>query len=122
MEYTLALELKEAGFPQTGKIGDWFYVNQELEVICAGHGYECECPLTTYDIKNPYKREIVKAPKLEELIEACGDKFFNLNRVYGENGWECNVEHFDHDSGYPEATGKTPEEAVARLWLELNKK
>lgn len=46
-------------------------------------------------------------PTLEELIEACGDKFILLKK-HGKF-WECvPCDNF----------GKTPKEAVANLWLQ----
>ncbi len=53
-------------------------------------------------------------PSLSELIEACGDGFFSLFRY--KNCYEANG-----DLG-KEGRGITPEEAVARLWIALNKK
>lgn len=58
---------------------------------------------------------------LSELIEACGDKIYVLcTAIYHDkeslqiiHGWACNG---------MVSFGKTPEEAVAKLWLELNKK
>jgi len=59
-------------------------------------------------------------PTLSELIEACG-KYVNLFQL--EDGWGA---HWSKESmgGTFEfkASGSTIEEAVARLWLELNKK
>lgn len=54
------------------------------------------------------------SPDLSELIEACGLKFYSLtNNLDGK--WT--VTHDDRR----EHAGSTPEEAVARLWLELQK-
>jgi len=55
-------------------------------------------------------------PTLEELIEACGEKFENLWKVDKEwqaSGWidEDHLRGFDASS---------PAEAVGRLWLALN--
>ena len=72
-------------------------------------------------------------PTLEELIDACGDAFLGLHKHYINNDtfeWyadththpcdcgkeECNGFNWEHE------TGKTPTEAVAKLWLELNNK
>lgn len=61
-------------------------------------------------------------PTLSELIEACGDGFINLTRDY--SGWCTNFVAGINDESYDgyETYGSTPEEAVANLWLELNKK
>jgi len=64
-------------------------------------------------------------PTLSELIEACGERFMQLSKVYG-------VRISDHVS-VPQwlaiavhlkeyVIGDTPEEAVARLWLAINSK
>jgi len=53
---------------------------------------------------------LVYLPTLERLIEACGDDLNIL--VRGKDGfWYAESEQ-----------GKTPTEAVARLWLVINKK
>jgi hypothetical protein len=91
MTYDLAKKLKDAGFPH-----DW----------CEGTG----CP------QHPY-------PSLSELIEACGKDFRKLEYVL----------HEEFKTGVPmwyayefnkfrnlNASGPTPEEAVANLWLALN--
>lgn len=54
-------------------------------------------------------------PDLSELIEACGENLLTLQGCK-ELGWDAIY-------GLPPRTGqgKTPEEAVANLWLELNK-
>ena len=84
MNYELAKELKDAGFPQDG-------IGQFIDVKLA-------------------------SPTLSELIEACGGEsiiVLTIGKAYttalhGATGFICN------DS--------TPEEAIARLWLALNKK
>ena len=67
-----------------------------------------------------------KIPTLSELIEACGDEFYSLIRsmVINDKGYFWFVK-----SGKPSIDdcpiliyGKTPEEAVAYLWLRLNEK
>ncbi len=97
MTYERAKELKEAGFPHPGSI-----------------------------IVKPYSGDPVSipTPTLSELIEACGDGFDSLtnfgseqwealgNTVYVSFGEELQAQHM----------GKTPEEAVAKLWLALNQR
>lgn len=56
-------------------------------------------------------------PNLSELIEACGNKFKSLWKEFDDNKWLVNCDHL----GYGGIKGVTPEEAVANLWLELNK-
>jgi len=115
MNYELAKELKEAGFPQ--KHGRY------LEYWDEGGGvWNCgDEPVSTYRLE-----ELIYNPTLEELIEACGDDFDELK-----------APHHRQQEGYPEfdewwaeatiktgicTKGKTRKEAVARLWLALNKK
>lgn len=68
-------------------------------------------------IESGYKGEF----GLSELIEACGDRFVSLDKVEDPKGWSCSYEDLE---GGIEDVGcfNTPEEAVANLWLELNKK
>ena len=87
MNYGLAKKLKDAGFPQGGKV---------RPTECAGWGGGDS------DVINP---------TLEELIDACGDDFRLLELVSGKR-WECvGVDEFFD----------TPTEAVAMLYLALNK-
>lgn len=71
----------------------------------------------------PYKHlaDHPYVPELGELIEACGElgeeNQFVLYNIQGGR-WEA---EWRSEDGIVSAIGKTPEEAVARLWLELNK-
>jgi len=145
MNYELAKKLKEAEFPQGGleklRVGNSSY-------RCPQGGYLLDengiCP----DCKKQIVRDVyVSYPTLSELIEACGDRFNFLgndlarkNYVIGEGTMilkigEGNTQRicwrasgFKHNDklAWPEelvgAEGDTPEEAVAELWLKLNKK
>lgn len=108
MDYNLALALKEGGFPQK-KNG--LFVTSESYIDKNGD-------LTTGDM--------ITAPTLSELIEACID-FPNHFSLYGREGdrWEATLvvlkQPWEGDKSF-HAKGATEEEAVARLWLELNKK
>lgn len=101
MNYELAKKLKDAGFPESkdsalvGKsvtIDDWI------------------------------------SPHLSELIEACGEEFGSLNKRFGvpveDDGliWIARAQSSESELAPYERRGPTPEEAVARLWLVLNKK
>ncbi len=99
MNYTLAKKLKDAGFPQKGM------------------GHRMHGP--------KFEDEMVTFPFLEELIKTCKEKLhsFTLNITtdatpcaYGEQG---NGDIEDRKKFYE--TGSTPLEAVAMLWLTLNK-
>jgi hypothetical protein len=96
MNYELAEELKNAGFPQT----DGEYIGSS--------GKEC------------------LIPKLGQLIDACGvERFWQLeSRNISQGQWNAsgykktrNRDEVTIVSGY----GSTPEQAVANLWLALNK-
>jgi len=102
MTYKLAKQLKKAGFKQDGK-GSW--VHQRSVRITPSQ------------------------PNLSELIEACGDGFEGLQRMDGELkiGKEelkapyfiCSKYDENIDDEIMATYGKTPEEAVAKLWLKL---
>ncbi len=100
MNYELAQELKEAGFPQGGA-GEW------------ATGY-VEHPPITGTLDEPVQFYM---PTLSELIEACGDKFTKLET----NTLGVNDSKWAAWSGDLVEFGSTLEEAVARLWLALNK-
>lgn len=68
----------------------------------------------------------IKIPILSELIEACGDKFINVGinpfprpEKFMASG---SIKEGKNDIFGKNEFGQTPEEAVANLWLELNKK
>ncbi len=87
INYELAKELKEAGFPETT---EYYGVN----------------------------------PTLSDLIEACGEEFGSLERRVLELGIIQNIIVWDCWGSNPQnqGYGSTPEIAVAKLWLALNKK
>ena len=130
MDYELAKKLKDMGFPS--KYKNWEceecgkpYEDSEVGTSCVSCGWN-----------GPRRVDIVfRAPILSELIEACGDKMVALQRgevFNGPNyevkkgGWEA-VSRWESynppeiDESFPFGKGKTPEEAVAKLWIELNK-
>jgi hypothetical protein len=88
MNYELAKQLKEAGFPET----------------------DCLCGSDYGD-----------HPSLSELIEACGDNHFELERDWfnGTDKWRA---LYWFEGNVKSGFGSTPEEAVAKLWIALNKK
>jgi hypothetical protein len=67
-------------------------------------------------VGNSEDKEWIPNPTLSELIEACGDKFKDLHRW--ENNWTCNQGYEVYEF---ESEGNTADEAVANLWLKLNK-
>ena len=93
MDGELAKELKEAGFPQTTHYNARGIADY-LETGANG------------------RTHIVSIPTLEELIEACGADFRSVERA-------SYVPFLARDRQIVQATGETPIEAVARLWLAL---
>jgi hypothetical protein len=90
VDYKLAKQLKNAGYNQHPKRGP--------------HGGEF--------IQSASGDEIVCGPCLEELIEACGDDFFQLTK--GSDVWYAGA---DIATEPDKVFGSTPTEAVAKLWL-----
>ena len=96
MNYELAKQLKDAGFPQRS-------------IENCNDPYECCIHVGDEDIAT--------CPTLSELIEACGKGFSELHRF--SDFWKA----WGYKNGLLEIIeGQTPEEAVAKLWLELNEK
>lgn len=119
MNYELAKKLKDAGFPQNFKYGDYFQDGRMNEPEL----YQKECCYPEFE---PKDTKACKIPTLSELLEACGERFCELDQcgnlsewvARGDENWvkklpRCNLQL---------AFGLTPEEAVANLWLKLNKK
>lgn len=61
---------------------------------------------------------IAYIPTLSELIEACGGSLDLMMRPGANIASKLHAEEFE----LVKARGSTPEEAVANLWLVLNKK
>ena len=111
MDYELAKQLKDAGFPQ----GE----NRPVAVYS-------EKSTSEIDVFEVTKTQKVYIPTLSELIEACGDKFRKLI-LHSENPkhpnliWQAGTnQHIVKN--IESKRGKTPEIAVANLYLALNKK
>ncbi len=112
MNYDLAKELMEAGFPQGC-----------LPFFCDGckkaqHNDEgidmCDCEV------NKYTQTYI--PTLSELIEACGECFVVLKAVHDMNQWIASDALYDSGKLGLIGIGSSPESAVANLWLALNRK
>jgi hypothetical protein len=91
MDYDLAKSLTDAVFPQIGK-GSLIG------------------PLNKLVWRSDDR---VYVPSLEELIEACGENFGSLDKP--DDGWLARANGDQH------CFAGTPAEAVARLWLTLQK-
>lgn len=111
LTYQDALDLKEAGFPQEG--------NGTMRRYHSGLGAE----LSEGFKVTPNGVEIVDLylPTLEELIEACGDRFLDLLKApteyisLKENKW---VARADEDN---KGFGSSPIQAVKSLYIVLHK-
>lgn len=127
MNYELAKELKDAGFPQKYPTGAptraynskgrhyWMHDSSNDDQTHIIHDGYTDNALDD--------KQLTFIPTLSELFEACGEDFASLIRKNG--GWEANSKFFVDKEGIASAhnwIGSTPEEAVARLYLQLNKK
>jgi len=116
-----AKELKDAGFKQNGKSneGDDGYA---IGPVVYNDGIEFN--------------KVAYIPTLSELIEACGDEFLSV-KMHKKMIWHSDKGENEYVFMYwiaradykkavitpaIETIGGTPEEAVANLWLALNKK
>jgi hypothetical protein len=121
MDYELAKELKDAGFP----------LNEKRKLL--GKYDKAYAPNSPDGVLNP-DYEIV--PTLEELIEACGFGFAALHRaddiasvpqVYPPTSdprpfsFIARGRKSSDLSTFSTPMCKTPTEAAARLWLALNR-
>lgn len=116
MNYELAKELKDAGFPQG------------LMPLYDSEGYIHRSP--------EEEESRVYRPALSELIEACNPaKSDDMGLKTDLDRWHAFYDYngyFEHHDKFKDADemyavqlnvyGQTPEEAIARLWLSLNKK
>jgi hypothetical protein len=124
MNYKLAKQLKDAGFPQNVEYGQAFFSNLDF--------LHREIEFTNFisdlgSMPRFFQPEIgdVKNPDLSELIEICGSDLSHIKRLpVGDDVYWWAVTHskFDTNGNNFEEQGKTPEEAVARLWLVMNLK
>lgn len=118
MDYKLAKELKEAGFPQAA---------DEKGTLRKGGSYLFPEGMTLATPKKKFDAAISYAPTLEELIEACNNLTV-LRKTAPERGklsarWIAEAWPYmlDVHTSQVQAIGDTPTEAVARLWLALQR-
>jgi len=117
MNYELAKQLKDAGFPQKGM---FYWVKTYDGDIVLNHSFIRERDIVgTLRQTSPQGGNICYAPTLDELIEACGDEFFRLTNLNGDSDATWHAEAHSHEGG---TMGKTRWIAVAKLYLKLNKK
>lgn len=96
MNYKLAKELKDAGFPMKLALPN-------SESVWGG-----------VDTNGTYYQYLT----LSEFIQACGEKFHCLVYTSDKKFWSAGTTNVVKDW----QNGKSPEEAVAKLWLKLNEK
>ncbi len=109
ISYEIAKQLKEAGFPQEEFCGCEAYT-KDKEIVIFNDGY--------WNDGDPE----YKIPPLSELIEAVGKDGFVLGFVDDKTynpAWIA--EKKEIPINITSAEGFSPEEAVANLWLSLNK-
>lgn len=109
MNYELALKLKEAGFPQLPWPEALYYVDPHTVGVWGSFNR---------NIRGENGEEVsidqfVKRPTLLELIMACGEKFWRLEK--SREYWFA----YENETGANFA-GMNPEEAVGTLWLALH--
>ena len=112
--YELIKKLKESGFPQEKYNNGYYFVLRKLPD-------NREVFIIQYRIEDESRKDLYfYVPTLSELIEECGDNFWALYRArHGEYTWSA---HSSSDQWDTEIShGKTPEETLINLYLELKK-
>lgn len=121
MNYDLAKELKDAGFSIGGTKS--YYIGSICGLLETEHDDKCN----DYDCHVEYQD--FPESTLEELIEACPpyifEEEFNLHATHEEGKIEWVAGYISPLNLTGKlaylSLGSTPAEAVARLWLVLNK-
>lgn len=110
MQYSLAKELKDMGFPQ------------EYHDCMGDRDGNCVC------CNERWEKDVMK-PTLSELIDACEPNIDGINKTAPERGsmkarWIATGSPYQMDSMTEsiKELGKTPEIAVAKLYLALHRK
>jgi hypothetical protein len=101
--YELVKQLKEAGFVQRGNGWGLFEGGGVINCNFIGDGTNA-----------------IYVPTLSELIEACGDETVVVKYWTSQIGGGMRVANAECNGTCE--VGSTPEEAVAKLWIALNKK
>lgn len=98
-------------------------INYNLAKQLEKGGFKFSVPVTKANEK------YLEYPQLSELIKACGDEFLGLFRnddgewIADSRVHECNCGKATCDGiNWEVGEGKTPKEAVAKLWLKINNK
>lgn len=109
MDYKLAKELKDAGFPNI-RIGEYFEhrVGSHSDDHGGDSDYPCYC-----------NRD--KFPTSDELMDELGDKFYELCYSSKSCGNKENIWIASGPGRSPQIKGKTALEALVKLYIKLNK-
>jgi hypothetical protein len=121
ISYELAKELKEKGFSkQVYNLGDLFYT----EDIQTGQEFLMSVNQNILDTQFDWLKTRIFSPNLKQLIEHCfeEDKYFQLSYMVGSKKWEAYFDLFFNSTKVDKGRGSNPEEAVANLWLNKQKR
>jgi len=118
MKYELAKKLKDAGFPQDMKQGDEFFMDKKRTGFYGE--YDCDGALYPWGDGLDGTGACIKKPSLSELISACEEEFYGVMK--DGLGWIAKAGDSSTSEIQLICVGKTPEEAVNKLWRQLNKK
>lgn len=118
MNYKLALELKDAGFPQDNT--RWSYCKSLGKPSNLWKKGTWHIQLDSCEENYANSSECYAWPTLEELIDACGGEFDRLKYNIDKKGvfwkaWGITKKGIEIEEA------KTPLEAVAKLFIKLNK-
>ena len=116
MNYELAKQLKDAGYPQETE----FYFAPKLTRFNGANDHNWDGESMTRMLGSYEGLLKVACPSLSELIEKCGVKMNKL--THNEMNNDTILWTAVNFEGSIMGNGSTPEEAVAELWLALNKK
>lgn len=119
MNYELAKKLKELGFFQNTEKQFGKDMPTEGANIIEPNGKITQI-CWDYHCYGDFDKYWCYVPTLSELIEACGNGFKLLEK--SEKGFYCTYWNEKYEIEIMTDYCKTPEEAVANLWLELNRK
>jgi hypothetical protein len=112
MNYELAKQLREAGFPNI-RVGEYFdhRIGSHSDDYGGSSDAPCHCNEDKY-------------PTLSELIEACGDCLSHIKKYNGQWWAVSHCGHVGHEPGGNNLEEADPviDVAVAKLWLALNTK
>ena len=140
MNYKLAKQLKDAGFPKNVSIGSLVYdlkgktryaiweINPPQLITLVPESVSIE--ETKDNLSRGFKKtesssgkDYILSPSLSELIEACGDELDCLENL-GARDKRIKIKKWGAWNGCTNEKSiqieeRTPEEAVAKLWLKL---